>query len=328
MIEVRELTRRYGAFTAVDRISFDVGGGEIVGLLGPNGAGKSTTMRMLTGYLPPTSGGATVAGYDVVRESAEVRRVLGYLPENCPLYHDMKVTEYLEFRGRLRRMDRATRRRRIGEVMERCWLTAMRGRLIGHLSKGYRQRVGLADSLLHDPKVLILDEPTVGLDPGQILETRKLIRELSGRHTVMLSTHILPEVEAVCGRVIVIAGGRVVATGTLAELRAGGIGGGSGERRFVVELRADAERALSLVRAVVGVTRAEVRQAGGGDGYVTLGVVSDGADVREALVEASHRAGVGLREIRGESMTLEEFFVSVTARQAQQTAGAAGGEAA
>lgn len=266
MIEVRELTRRYGAFTAVDRISFDVGGGEIVGLLGPNGAGKSTTMRMLTGYLPPTSGGATVAGYDVVRESAEVRRVLGYLPENCPLYHDMKVTEYLEFRGRLRRMDRATRRRRIGEVMERCWLTAMRGRLIGHLSKGYRQRVGLADSLLHDPKVLILDEPTVGLDPGQILETRKLIRELSGRHTVMLSTHILPEVEAVCGRVIVIAGGRVVATGTLAELRAGGIGGGSGERRFVVELRADAERALSLVRAVVGVTRAEVRQAGGGMG--------------------------------------------------------------
>lgn len=316
MIEVRELTRRYGAFTAVDRISFDVGEGEIVGLLGPNGAGKSTTMRILTGFLPPTSGGAKVAGLDVVRESVGVRRVLGYLPENCPLYHDMKVGEYLEFRGRLRRMDRATRKRRVAEVIERCWLTPMRGRLIGHLSKGYRQRVGLADSLLHDPKVLILDEPTVGLDPTQILETRKLIRELAGRHTVMLSTHILPEVEAVCGRVIVIAAGRVVAEGTLAQLRAGGIGGRRGERRFVVELKTHPEQALSLARAVAGVTRAELRPAAD-QGYVTVQLNSDGSDVREAVVQAAHAAGVPLREIRAEAMTLEEFFVSVTARQAQ-----------
>ncbi|MFN4242900.1 MAG: ABC transporter ATP-binding protein [Tepidisphaerales bacterium] len=317
MIEVRELTRRYGAFTAVDGVTFDVADGEIVGLLGPNGAGKSTTMKMLTCYLPPTSGGARVAGFDVVKQSADVRRQLGYLPENCPLYPDMKVEEYLDFRGRLRRMERADRKRRIAEVMDRCWLTPVRRRLIGHLSKGYRQRVGLADALLHDPKVLILDEPTVGLDPAQIRETRKLIRELGGRHTVVLSTHILPEVEATCSRVIVIAGGRVVASGTPAELRSGrGLGPAADRQRLVVELRGEAGTAEAVCRSVTGVSGVEVRAATGG--CVTLHVVSNGTDVREALAEAVQRAGLRLRELRSEAMTLEEFFVAVTASQAQQ----------
>lgn len=321
MIEVRELTRRYGAFTAVDRVTFDVADGEIVGLLGPNGAGKSTTMKILSCFLPPTSGGARVAGFDVVTQSEAVRQQLGYLPENCPLYPDMKVGEYLDFRGRLRRMDRQTRRRRIDEVVDRCWLGPMRNRLIAHLSKGYRQRVGLADALLHDPKVLILDEPTVGLDPAQIRETRKLIRELGGRHTVILSTHILPEVEATCGRAIVIAGGRVVASGTTAELRADGVAGQS-RGRFVVEVRGDEQAAIAVCRELPGVRSVEPRAVR--DGCVTLAVLSDGRDIREALAQSILRAGLGLRELRQEMMTLEEFFVAVTATQAQLRSDGAG----
>ena len=221
VIKVSELTKVYGQTLAVDHVSFEVTKGDIVGFLGPNGAGKSTTLKMLgTCYLPPTAGGATVAGFDIFHQSEDVRRNIGYLPENVPLYMEMKVTEYLTFRGRLRKMERELLRQRIGYVLERCWLKNVEHKTIGHLSKGYRQRVGLADALLHDPPVLILDEPTVGLDPTQIRETRKLIKDLAGQHTVMLSTHILPEVEAVCDRVIVIAGGKIVAQGSPDELRA------------------------------------------------------------------------------------------------------------
>ncbi len=220
MIEVRNLSKIYGQTLAVDNVSFTVSKGQIVGFLGPNGAGKSTTLKMLTCYIPPTSGGATVNGFDIFHQSEQVRATLGYLPENVPLYGEMKVRDYLDFRGRLRKMERGVRRSRIDYVIDRCWLTAMQHKAIGHLSKGYRQRVGLADSLLHDPPVLILDEPTVGLDPAQIRETRKLIRELGGQHTVILSTHILPEVEATCDRAMVIALGRIVAQGTPDELRA------------------------------------------------------------------------------------------------------------
>src|SRR5437588_3671531 len=209
MIKVSELTKKYARTTAVDHISFEVEKGQIVGFLGPNGAGKSTTLRMLTCYLPPTSGGASVNGFDIFHQSEQVRQNLGYLPENVPLYLEMRVEEYLDFRGRLRGMDRDSRRKRIDYVVERCWLGSVRKRIIGHLSKGYRQRVGLADALLHNPPVLILDEPTVGLDPTQIRETRKLIRDLGGQHTVMLSTHILPEVEVVCDRAIIIAAGKI-----------------------------------------------------------------------------------------------------------------------
>ena len=219
MISVSQLTRAYGNVLAVDHVTFEVGKGQIVGFLGPNGAGKSTTLRMLTCYLPPTSGGATVNGFDIFHQSEQVRQTLGYLPENTPLYGEMKVEEYLHFRGRLRGMDRNQRRERIEYVVKKCWLGDFRARVIGHLSKGMRQRVGLADALLHNPAVLILDEPTVGLDPSQVIETRNLLKELAGQHTLLLSTHILREVEATCDRAIFIRQGRIVAQGTLDELR-------------------------------------------------------------------------------------------------------------
>ncbi|MDQ3057479.1 MAG: ABC transporter ATP-binding protein, partial [Pseudomonadota bacterium] len=254
MIVASQLSKAYGAVLAVDRVSFEVPKGEIVGFLGPNGAGKSTTMRMLTCYLPPTSGGATVNGFDIFHQSDQVRENLGYLPENVPLYTEMKVEEYLDFRGRLRKMDRATRKKRIDYVIERCWLGGVRRRIIGHLSKGYRQRVGLADALLHNPAVLVLDEPTVGLDPTQIRETRKLIRDLRGDHTVLLSTHILPEVEAVCDRAIVIAGGRVAAQGTPDELRTSR----RMSARVLVECKGPAKEVENALSRVSGVSRVEI----------------------------------------------------------------------
>lgn len=330
MIEVRELTKRYGSFLAVDRVSFDVAEGEVVGFLGPNGAGKSTTMKMLTCYFPPTSGTAKVAGYDIFHQSQQVRRELGYLPENCPLYLEMKVTEYLQFRGRLRGMSSLHRRKRIAEVLEKCWLTNVQSRLIGHLSKGYRQRVGLADALLHDPKVLILDEPTVGLDPTQIRETRKLVKGLGkaggGKHTVMLSTHILPEVEAVCSRVIVIAGGRVAAQGTPDELRMGGGKGADGSKgaRVIVEVRSDFDHAKQVLSAVPGVSRVDLSRRD--DGVVALAVTpANGQDIREELTRAAVTSGLGVREVRNETRSLEEFFVQVTAQQAV-AGGSEGGE--
>jgi ABC-2 type transport system ATP-binding protein len=308
----------------VDRVTFGVAEGEIVGLLGPNGAGKSTTMKMLTCYLPPTSGAGKVAGFDVFDQPDEVRANLGYLPENCPLYHDMKVREYLDFRGRLRKLGRAERKSRAAEVMERCFLAPMSNRLIGHLSKGYRQRVGLADALLHDPKVLILDEPTVGLDPTQIRETRKLIKSLAGRHTVMLSTHILPEVEAVCSRVIVIAGGRVVAEGTPDELRR------SKTNRMMVQFRAsgvDPSVPRPILQRLPGVKSVRLAgREGDGGGVLTFVIEHEpGTDPREQLAHAIIGQGWSLRELRFDTVTLEEFFVRVTAEQAV-SGGVEGGE--
>src|SRR5687768_13018610 len=262
LISVSQLSKAYGPVLAVDRVSFEVGKGQIVGFLGPNGAGKSTTMRMLTCYLPPTRGGATVAGYDIFHESTQVRQNLGYLPENCPLYGEMRVEEYLDFRGRLRRMDRETRRSRIDYVVDRCRLTEVRRRIVGHLSKGFRQRVGLADALLHNPPVLILDEPTVGLDPTQVRETRQLIRELGRDHTLLLSTHILPEVEAVCDRAIIIAGGRVVAQGTLEQLRSDRRMGS----RVMVECKAPAREVENVLSRVSGVSKVEILPATNGHG--------------------------------------------------------------
>jgi ABC-2 type transport system ATP-binding protein len=316
LISVKDLTKAYGNVLAVDHISFEVPKGQIVGFLGPNGAGKSTTIRMLTCYLPPTSGGATVNGFDIFHKSEQVRQSLGYLPENVPLYTEMKVEEYLDFRGRLRKMDRDARRKRIDYAVERCWLGGVRHRLIGHLSKGYRQRVGLADALLHNPAVLILDEPTVGLDPTQIRETRKLIKDLGGDHTVLLSTHILPEVEAVCDRAIVIAGGRVVAQGTPEELR-------TSRRmaaRVLVECKGPAKEVESVLSRVSGVSRVELLDdAGGGTNgrYVVAAIrPKESYDVREEVARTVIQHGWPLREIRLEHATLEEFFVQVTANQA------------
>jgi ABC-2 type transport system ATP-binding protein len=308
------LTKLYGHVVAVDRVSFEVQKGTIVGFLGPNGAGKSTTLRMLTCYLPPTSGGATVNGFDIFHQSIQVRQNLGYLPENVPLYAEMKVTEYLDFRGRLRKLDRATRRKRMDYVIERCWLTDVRNRVIGHLSKGYRQRVGLADALLHNPPVLILDEPTVGLDPRQILETRKLIKDLAGDHTVMLSTHILPEVESVCDRAIIIAGGRIVAQGSPDELRASR----RMQARVLVECKGPAGEVETALSRVSGVSKVEILNDGATDGkYVTAALrPKEAYDIREEVARTVINHGWPLREIRLEHATLEEFFVQVTANQA------------
>lgn len=318
MIVVRELTKVYGQTLAVAHISFEVGKGQIVGFLGPNGAGKSTTLKMLTCYLPPTSGGATINGFDIFHQSVQVREHLGYLPENVPLYTEMKVREYLDFRGRLRKMDRATRLKRIEYVLERCWLKPVERKTISHLSKGYRQRVGLADALLHNPPVLILDEPTVGLDPTQIRETRKLIKDLGGHHTVVLSTHILPEVEATCDRAIIISAGRIVAQGSPEELR-------DSRRltaRVLVECRGPRAEVEAALLRVSGVSKVEIldgdSQPGSADGkYVTAALrAKDGYDIREETARTVIQRGWPLREIRLEHATLEEFFVQVTADQA------------
>jgi ABC-2 type transport system ATP-binding protein len=313
VIEVKELSKSYGQTLAVDRVSFSVGKGQIVGFLGPNGAGKSTTIKMLACYLPPTSGGATLNGFDIFHQSERVRESLGYLPENVPLYTEMRVEEYLDFRARLRKMPRADRRKRIDYAIERCWLKNVRRKVIGHLSKGYRQRVGLADSLLHNPPVLILDEPTVGLDPTQIRETRKLVRDLGGEHTVMLSTHILPEVEAVCDRAIVIAGGRIVAEGSPDELRASR----RLQARVLVECRGPAQEVTNALSRVSGVNTVEILPNGDGDGSVTAAIrPKEAYDVREEVARTILSHGWPLREIRLEHATLEEFFVQVTANQA------------
>ncbi|MGD8450438.1 MAG: ATP-binding cassette domain-containing protein [Phycisphaerae bacterium] len=301
MIEVRNLSKHYGAHRAVDNISFRVNEGEVVGFLGPNGAGKTTTLRILTCFLPATAGAASVAGHDVFTESLAVRRSVGYLPESVPLYPEMRVREYLRFRGKLRGLSYTERATALGEVTERCWLKDVYNRPIGHLSKGYRQRVGLADALLHNPPVLILDEPTVGLDPSQIRETRSLIRELAQEHTVILSSHILPEVEATCQRIIFIHEGRLVASGSPEELR----------ERFserhgaIVEVRAPAEEVDAALRTVAGVS--DVRTALH-DGWTRATVVAN-QDVRTAVAALVAQRGWALRELRRDAATLEDFFV-------------------
>src|SRR5262245_56520596 len=219
MIHVSHLTKYYGDYAAVQDVSFDVPAGQIVGFLGPNGAGKSTTMRILAGYLTATSGSASVAGYDVFWSNLEVRRRIGYMPESCPLYKEMRINEYLEFRAGIKGIYGSTRRKQIAYVLERCWLADVERQIIGTLSKGYRQRVGLADALLANPPVLLLDEPTAGLDPTQIRSTRGLIRELGKQHTILLSTHILSEVEATCDNVIIIHRGKVAVSCSLGELK-------------------------------------------------------------------------------------------------------------
>ena len=320
MISVSQLTKAYGNVLAVDRVSFEVAKGQIVGFLGPNGAGKTTTMRMLTCFMPPTSGSATINGFDIFHQSNQVREHLGYLPENVPLYLEMRAEEYLDFRGRLRGMPRGERRKRIDYVIERCWLGNVRRRQIGHLSKGFRQRVGLADSLLHNPAVLILDEPTVGLDPTQIRETRRLIKDLGGQHTLLLSTHILPEVEAVCDRAIVIAGGRVVAQGSPEELRASR----RLQARVLVECKGPAEQVKNTLARVSGVSKVEVLNGdhrGSDDGFITAAIrPQESRDVREEVARTVIQSGWPLREIRLEHATLEEFFVQVTANQAMASA--------
>jgi ABC-2 type transport system ATP-binding protein len=303
MIEAQNLTRRYGDFTAVHGISFSLAEGEIVGMLGPNGAGKTTTIRMITGFLPPTSGRVTVAGKDLVDAPHAARRQLGYLPENVALYNEMRVEEYLVYRARLEGLGRAEARDAIGEAVERCLLTDVRHQIIGTLSKGYRQRVGLATAILHKPSVLVLDEPTVGLDPKQIIAIRELIRELGRERTLLLSTHILPEVELLCNRVMIIDRGRIVAEGSPESLRETQVGNPA-----VRVLLKDAPAAGEALAALPGVLSARAGAAEGG----WIVEHETGTDLREAVFRAAVEQGWVLLEMTRERATLEDIFVRLT----------------
>jgi ABC-2 type transport system ATP-binding protein len=305
MIEAHELSRRYGDFTAVEDISFTVQEGEIVGMLGPNGAGKTTTIRMVTGFLPPTTGTVTVAGKDLFTEPRQARREVGYLPENVSLYDEMRVEEYLAYRARLEGMSRAEERRAIPEVLESAMLEEVRHQIIGTLSKGFKQRVGLATAILHQPRVLVLDEPTVGLDPKQIIAIRELIRELGHQRTLLISTHILPEVELLCDRVVIIDRGHIVAEGTPRELRQQWIGnavvrvGFKGEPVGVPE-------ALGHLDGVVA-----VRREGGGRWAVECEPESD---PREDLFRLAVDKGWVLLHLSEQQASLEDVFVRLTTR--------------
>jgi len=306
MIKVRNVTKRYPARLAVDNISFEVSRGEIVGFLGPNGAGKTTTMRMLTGYLTPDNGTIEVAGYNIAEQSREVRSRIGYLPESCPLYPEMRVNEYLRFRAELKGLSPTACRVKVAKVKELCGLTDVGRRIIGQLSKGYRQRVGLADCLVHDPDLLILDEPTVGLDPFQIRQVRELIKQLAERHTILLSTHILPEVEAICERILIINDGRIVASDTEENLR----------KRLNacvtvhLEVRAEEESAVKRIDSQPG-TRVKAAKKMD-DGWLWLEVEASGPEMREELFNMAVAEGWSLRELNLQEHSLEDTFVRIT----------------
>jgi ABC-2 type transport system ATP-binding protein len=317
MIEVEGLTKRYGRHTAVDGISFKVQKGEILGFLGPNGAGKTTTMRILTCYLPPTEGTARVAGFDVFDQPLEVKRRVGYIPETPPLYPDMDVETYLTFCAKIKGVASKERKAKIDSAIEKCRVGDVRKTLIGRLSKGYRQRVGLAQAILHNPDVLILDEPTAGLDPKQIIETRELIKGLGGEHTIILSTHILPEVSMTCGRVVIINKGRVVAEDTpdnlTHRLR------GAGALRLVV--RGDGGSCQEVVRRVTGVTSVEPKSDGGAAAFEIE--TEAGRDVRADVARAVVQRGFDLLELHSVGMSLEEIFLHLTTSDAGEDAAAA-----
>ena len=313
MITVNGLTKRYARNTAVDHISFEVQKGQIVGFLGPNGAGKTTTMRILTCFLPPSDGSATVAGFDVLEQPLEVKRRIGYLPETPPLYPEMDVAEYLNFVGSLKGLSGADLRRRIDEVCERCAVADVKKKIIGKLSKGYRQRVGLAQAIIHNPDVLILDEPTSGLDPKQINETRDLIRSLAGDHTIILSTHILPEVEQTCEQVIIINKGKLVATDSVENLQRRARGAES----VLVEVGSrngtplDAGPVQQRLEQVAGVSRVLFKETRTGHSTFEVESLKD-RSIRGDLARAVVESGWDLNELRPAAMSLEEVFLQLT----------------
>lgn len=307
MIEVRDLTKRYPGRTAVDGLSFTVGRGEVVGFLGPNGAGKSTTLRILSTYLPATSGTARVAGFDVFHQPDEVRRRLGYMPENNPLHLEMRVREYLKFRARLKGLGWTRSRTRVDTVLRQCGLMEVQHRIIGQLSKGFRQRVGLADALVHEPDLIVLDEPTIGLDPHQIRSVRTLIKQLGERHTVLLSTHILSEVEMTCSRVLILNQGRILAADRVEDL----------EKRFSLDGQVVAEIAASpaalreAFRDLPELERLDVSAAGGEYQRVAL-TPRNGHDLRPLVFEQVRLHGWPLRELTRSRHSLEDIFVHLT----------------
>ena len=309
MIQVSSLSKSYGPKVAISDVTFDVKAGEILGFLGPNGAGKTTTMRILTGYIPATSGTVTVAGFDVFSQSLQVRRNIGYLPESVPLYPEMTVESYLNFIAQIRGVSSKVRKDRVLTVMKQMHVDNVRSTQIGRISKGYRQRVGIAQALVHDPPVLILDEPTVGLDPKQITETRQLIKSLGGNHTVLLSTHILPEVSMTCTRVVIISEGRVVAEDTpdnlTRRLR--------GAERISLEVRGPTEAVRSVLGSLPNVLGVEIMPNDGRPRFMVDSVV--GQDVREDLASTVVGNGWGLLELRSVGMSLEEVFLQLTTRE-------------
>jgi ABC-2 type transport system ATP-binding protein len=301
MIRVNGLTKDYGARRAINDLTFNARKGEILGFLGPNGAGKTTTMRILTGYMPPTSGSVEIGGYDVISNSLEVRRIVGYLPETVPLYNDMTVFDYLNFMAGLRKIKNASDR--ISETLEQVGMGDRTSGYIGNLSKGMRQRIGLAQALLHQPDVLILDEPTIGLDPAQVVNFRQLIHEIGKDRTVLLSTHILPEVQQVCDRVLIINKGHIVAEGTPQELQ----NRLSGSQRVMIQVRADSQDLLPLIQAVPGIMNAEVKTEDTLE-FETL----PGQDGRPAVARAVIEAGYDLLVLQANTMSLEQIFLELT----------------
>jgi ABC-2 type transport system ATP-binding protein len=306
MIKVENLTKRYAGHTAIKDLSFEVEKGEIVGFLGPNGAGKTTTMRILASFLPPTAGRASIAGFDVFEESLQARTHLGYMPENVPLYNDMRVTEYLDYRAALKGVPHRRIGERVGDVKELCGLKDVERKLIATLSKGYRQRVGLADALLHEPDLLILDEPTIGLDPNQIRQVRELIKNLGKQHTILLSTHILPEVEMTCSRVIIIHRGKIEASDTpenlLRQIRqAGGV---------TVEAQVGKDDGASELRKISGIR--DVTTEEDGDWKIFSLRVESGVDIRTEVYQLATARRWTLRELSQRRATLEDVFVEIT----------------
>jgi ABC-2 type transport system ATP-binding protein len=307
LISVENLTKKYASKTAIEGMSFQVQKGEILGFLGPNGAGKTTTMRIITGYMPCTDGAVKVDGYDVAEQPLEVRRRIGYLPENPPLYTEMTVIGYLRFVAKLKGVSGANMQSEVERVMQRVNITDVQNRIIAKLSKGYKQRVGIAQALLNDPPVLILDEPTIGLDPKQIHEVRELVKSLAGNHTVVLSTHILPEVEQTCHRVIIIDHGKIVAVDTPQNLRAQ-IQGGA---RVILEVEGPAPEIVTTVKAIPGVLDIRIaNESGARSRFYIDGEI--GRDVRSELARTIVNKGWGLLELQSESMSLEDIFIKLT----------------
>jgi gliding motility-associated transport system ATP-binding protein len=310
MIEVENVTKRFGPLLAVDHISFSVPRGEVVGFLGPNGAGKSTTMRILAGFFPPTSGHASVGGNDVVMRSLQVKQLVGYFPERVSVYPDLSVHGFLDFVAEAKDVPRSERKREIARVIDSCGLEKVSGRIIGHLSKGYRQRVGIAQALIHKPQVLILDEPTIGLDPEQVVEIRKLIRDLGSERTVILSTHILSEVSTVCDRVIIINGGRILASQSLAELRAQS----QRTRRVRVEVEGPVAAVLDALGKLPGVEQVqspESREDAAMNGNAAFIVAYTGDDLRKVVSRTVLEHGWGLLEVRSVEPTLEDMYLQL-----------------
>lgn len=311
MIEVEQLTKRYGSVKAIENVSFRVEKGEILGFLGPNGAGKTTTMRILTCFLPATDGTARVAGFDVFNQPMEVKRRIGYLPENPPVYTEMTVDSYLDFVAKIKGVDSSSRKKRIAEVKERVSVQEYSNKLIKNLSKGYKQRVGLAQALVHDPEVLILDEPTVGLDPNQIIEVRELIKSLSGSHTIILSTHILPEVSMTCQRVVIIADGKIAAVDTPENLTRQL----QGTDRIYLEAKGPEATVIGKIKEIEGVLRVESHRLDGDDIFSYSVETELKEDIRGRLARKVVESGFDLLEMKTMSMSLEEVFLQLTTKE-------------